>query len=145
MIMLVVLCSIQAQAFVFVAYTQRVEHVDELKDAVRYDEAESYYDQHTKRLFKEKISIAVEQTIVASAVDRFGSENTGEQHTNHPTYTMAGEYIECIIYAGLRLPVYHQVRYNGCYEADHNALRNRYVTGSRCDGNQANYCADTEA
>src|SRR5690606_12669588 len=145
MVMLVVLGNVQAQYFFLVAYTQRVDVVDQLEQAVGHGEAVGHYQQHAQQLVPEQLKVAIEQTVYAGTVDGGGGKNTGEQHTAHTSYTVAGEYIQRIVNAGFGFPVHHQVRYNSGGKTDENTLGNSYKASGRRNGHQAYYRAYAKA
>ena len=66
---------------------------------------------------------------------------TGEQHTYHAAYAVAGEYIKRIINGGAGTPLYHQVAYYCGYNTNSQRMRHRNITCRRGNSYQTNHSA----
>ena len=84
-VVFVVLRCIEAHFFIFGRYAKGGDEVYEFEDDERDCEAGAYCDQHGFELRHEDIRVAIEQAVVACAVDHLACKDASQQHTHNAT------------------------------------------------------------
>ena len=92
-VFLVVLGAVQSHYFIFGAYPQRQNKVDEFENDKGHDKAVGDYNADCLDLRPQKAWVTVESAVITGTVDELCSEEARHQHTHDATQPMAGEHV----------------------------------------------------